>query len=376
MTEKLRNKVGEKEMFIQKAQILVSLGDYLAAKHALKKAHKIKVLSDIDDEKLVKLFRCGLFQKLFFEAFVLGIPHIDILCGIYVNKMQEAALDLETNTDERRIVELREILADGSAELGNFSEAVEHYLATKDPRADRIDPQTFGQSLDTERSTHRSAIGQSLDPERSTHHSASPAETSSSAADILKDFERLRDSLVRIPVPNNFKVNDTTTGIKQDCRGTLRVLSKCARFAETGLKVLTTLPDERDSSSVSIQREDLESIFVVFAAQINFLQSEYAGLVVKSTFNDETSRIFRSFENNASSFSRQFLQNVRIAAELASIHCRTNTASQSWRGRRRGVANQTRGSYSSFSLNRRRYDNNDMRSNTFTRPPTVREEEA
>ncbi|GFO22533.1 hypothetical protein PoB_004903800 [Plakobranchus ocellatus] len=243
-------------------------------------------------------------------------------------------------------------------------------------RTGRIDPQTFGQSLDTDRSTHGSAIGQSLDPKRSTHHSASPAETSSSAADILKDFERLRDSLVRIPVPNNFKVNHTTTGIKQDCRGTLRVLSKWARFAETGLKVLTTLPDERDSSSVSIQREDLESIFVVFAAQINFLQSEYAGLVVKSTLNDETSRIFRSFENNASSFSRQSLQNVRIAAELASIHGRTNTASQSWRGRRRGVANQTRGSYSSFPLNRRRYDNNDMRSNTFTRPPTVREDEA
>ncbi|GFO31450.1 hypothetical protein PoB_005795500 [Plakobranchus ocellatus] len=108
-------------------------------------------------------------------------------------------------------------------------------------RTGRIDPQTFGQSLD---------------PERSTHHSASPAETSSSAADILKDFSRLRDSLVRIPVPNNFKVNHTTTGIKQDCRGILRVLSKCARFAETGLKVLT-LPDERDSSSGSIQREDL-----------------------------------------------------------------------------------------------------------------------
>ncbi|GFN95920.1 hypothetical protein PoB_002242600 [Plakobranchus ocellatus] len=159
-------------------------------------------------------------------------------------------------------------------------------------------------------------------------------------------------------------------------RRLLQVLSKCARFAETGLKVLTTLPDERNSSSVSLQREDFESIFVVFAAQINFLQSEYAGLVVKSTFNDETSRIIRSFENNASSFSQQSLQNVRIAAELASIHGRTNTVSQSWRGRRRGVANQTRGSYSSFPLNRRRYDNNDMRSNTFTLPPTVREDEA
>ncbi|RUS78280.1 hypothetical protein EGW08_013971 [Elysia chlorotica] len=105
MAEKLRNKVGEKEMYIQKMQIFVSLGDYLAAKHCLKKAYKLKVMSDTADKKLVKMFQC-------------------------VNKMQDAAVDLETNTDTLRIAELKEILADGLAELGNFSEAVQYYLAT------------------------------------------------------------------------------------------------------------------------------------------------------------------------------------------------------------------------------------------------------
>ena len=47
-----------------------------------------------------------------------------------VNRMQDATLELETNTDRKRIAELKEILADNLAELGNFSEAVEYYLAT------------------------------------------------------------------------------------------------------------------------------------------------------------------------------------------------------------------------------------------------------
>ena len=44
--------------------------------------------------------------------------------------MQDAAVDLETNADKKRVAELRETLADSLAELGNFSEAVQYYLAT------------------------------------------------------------------------------------------------------------------------------------------------------------------------------------------------------------------------------------------------------
>ncbi|GFS11555.1 tonsoku-like protein [Elysia marginata] len=109
MAEKLRNKVAEKEMYIQKTQIFVSLGDYLAAKHCLKKAYKIKVMSETGDRKLMKLFQC-------------------------VNKMQDAAVDLEMNTNAKRIAELKEVVADNLAELGNFSEAVEYYLATLDSK--------------------------------------------------------------------------------------------------------------------------------------------------------------------------------------------------------------------------------------------------
>lgn len=152
------------------------------------------------------------------------------------------------------------------------------------------------------------------------------------AADAQRDFDRIRDSLQRVPVPAYLKVNDAASGIKQECKGALKVVSKCARYAETGLKLISQIPED------NIQREDIENIFTIFAAQVQFLQSEYASLVVRSTFNEETSRIFRSFETNATSFSASALQNVRLAAELSAAQSRLgNTPQSAYRGRgRRG----------------------------------------
>ena len=181
-----------------------------------------------------------------------------------------------------------------------------------------------------------------------TNNTVGPTEFENSAADIQRDFERLRDSLARIPTPPGLKVSDSSNGIKQECRPALKVLSKCARFAETGLKVLSQIPADRDSESVTVDKNDLESVFVVLAAQINFLQSEYAALVVRSTFNEDTSRMFRSFENNQGSFNEASLQNVRIAAELAAAQARFSPHS-STRGRGRGRGRGSGANFNYFS---------------------------
>ncbi|CAG5130407.1 unnamed protein product, partial [Candidula unifasciata] len=103
MAEKLRNKVWERETYIQKATVLANCADFLTAKHCLKKAHKIKVESDVSEEKLVKMFHC-------------------------VNKMQEASQDLQTKTNEKELAKLYEVMADSAAELGNYTQAIENYL--------------------------------------------------------------------------------------------------------------------------------------------------------------------------------------------------------------------------------------------------------
>ena len=55
------------------------------------------------------------------------------------------------------------------------------------------------------------------------------------------------------------------------------------------------------------------------AAQLNFLQSQYTNLVVKSTFDEETARIFKQFENNSTMFSEGSVRNIRVAAELSTL---------------------------------------------------------
>ena len=139
------------------------------------------------------------------------------------------------------------------------------------------------------------------------------------SVDIQRDFDNLKDSLTKVPLPKSYKVNDSARGIKQEGKNTLSVISKCARYAETGLKVVgATHPLSEDETSITIEKEQFQKLFTVFTAQVNYLQAEFANLVVKNTFDEETSRLFKSFENNSAAFSDESLRNIRLAAELAS----------------------------------------------------------
>ena len=141
--------------------------------------------------------------------------------------------------------------------------------------------------------------------------------------DILKDFDRVKDCLAKVTLPSNLKVQDSTAWIKQDGKAALRIISKSARFAETSLKQLSVISArQQEDKTVVVSNEELAALFTISAAQIRFLQSEFASLVVRNTFDEETSRLFKSFENHASAFNSSSLQNLRIAADLAVARCR------------------------------------------------------
>ena len=142
------------------------------------------------------------------------------------------------------------------------------------------------------------------------------------SSDIQKEFDCIRDSLMRQTLPADLKVHDTSTGIKNECRPALKVIQKTARYAETALKILQTL---RSPTPVTLvyDNEDINKLFIVLAAQINFLQAEFTNILVKSNFSEETSKIFRSLEATNNPFTPQSLSNLRISAELAAVSSRT-----------------------------------------------------
>ena len=100
------------------------------------------------------------------------------------------------------------------------------------------------------------------------------------------------------------------------------------------MKIMLQISDN-DSDVVNINKSDIEKLFIFLNAQCEYLKSEYASPVVKSNFNDTTSRHFRSFKNNSAAFSDDSLRNVRIAAELAAVQ---NRFSPNNRAKERDVA--------------------------------------
>ena len=129
----------------------------------------------------------------------------------------------------------------------------------------------------------------------------------------------------------------------------LTVVSKCGRYIETALKLLSQCQEG--------QPVDLHPIVITLTANLKFLQDEYAALLVKGRFDNSTSQLFRSLQRHNSGFDTQSLQNVRVAAELSSISTRYQNPGSyrggfnrgGYRGRGRDIFHSLRGaSYPRF----------------------------
>lgn len=150
--------------------------------------------------------------------------------------------------------------------------------------------------------------------------------------DIQKEFDGIKDSLSKIVLPPSLKVNDSPVGIKTESKPTLKVISKAARYTETGLKLLSTIAKNDDGTFV-VNDDEMEALYTILSAESQFLQSEYTQLVVKGSFDEDTARLFRNLESNNAVFTDQSLRNVRIAAELAAVSIKPNNHSRRGRGR-------------------------------------------
>ena len=64
-----------------------------------------------------------------------------------------------------------------------------------------------------------------------------PTEDSNQGAvvDSLREFDSIKESLQRIKLPAHLKLTDSQTGITKECKGALKVVSRCGRFADTVL---------------------------------------------------------------------------------------------------------------------------------------------
>lgn len=128
---------------------------------------------------------------------------------------------------------------------------------------------------------------------------------------VQERFNVIKSTVDKVVLPTALKLHDSRSGIKKDDQPTLNVISKCARYIETALKLLSECEEGKPAN--------LDPVVVSLVANIRYLQDEFAALLVKGRFDNSTSQLFRALQRDNSGFDSQSLQNVRIAAELASI---------------------------------------------------------
>ena len=195
--------------------------------------------------------------------------------------------------------------------------------------------------------------------------SVSPGDGEDIATEIEREYSFIKDSLIKVKLPNNLHVFDTKQGIVRDCQNTLSVISKCARYTETTLKQL--------SQCGGIGEENHARLYTILHAQTNFLQGEYAGLLVKSRFDSETSTLFKCLEKNSSALSGQALDNLKIAAEISAVKQRTDASHRPYQGQcyRGGYNSGFRGSRGNFNSGYRGFRGGYFPRRNYSRSPDV-----
>ena len=129
--------------------------------------------------------------------------------------------------------------------------------------------------------------------------------------ELQERLNSIKNTLEKVILPFGFKLHDARTGIKCEDQQTLNVISKCGRYVETALKLIS---NSKDGESF-----DLEPIVTTLHANINYLQDEYVALLPKGKLDDSTVHFFCSLQKANSGFDSHHLHKNRIATELTGI---------------------------------------------------------
>lgn len=131
--------------------------------------------------------------------------------------------------------------------------------------------------------------------------------------DLQGQVKSLKDALNSIVLPPELKLNDTRghSGIKKPDQDAAKIISKCASFTETALKLLGTL------SAGTVSEDQLGSLHILLTGMMEYLQDEYSSLIVQGTFPKETvAKFYKNFTKGTSALLPRHREALTTAVNL------------------------------------------------------------
>ena len=150
----------------------------------------------------------------------------------------------------------------------------------------------------------------------------SPASKDNTADDsefkeIQENFNAIKASLERVILPAKYKLHDSRNGIKREDQPALNIISKCGRYIETALKLVSDFEEGIPN--------DIAQLSIVLVANLKYLQDEYAALLVKGRFDNTTSQLFRSLQKNTSGFDHGGIREGATSGPTSNEPCASPT---------------------------------------------------
>ena len=117
-----------------------------------------------------------------------------------------------------------------------------------------------------------------------------------------------KESVSKIKLLPDLVVGDSRAGVSRADLPKFNLIQKSARFQETILKLLSTC--EASDPSVSY-------VTTVALAHLRYLQEEYTNLLVNSQFDESTSKLFATLQQNPAAFPPNAPENMQRAVSIA-----------------------------------------------------------
>ena len=129
--------------------------------------------------------------------------------------------------------------------------------------------------------------------------------------DHQEHFRAIKDALQRVKLPSDLKVDESRQGMKRSEMSKNFIITKCASYCETALKLLFTLDPGNPLSE-----DNLNDLVTILSANIRYLQEERGMLLVNSTMGPGVGTIFRQFKKNTSFFQSGFISAVDSSSSV------------------------------------------------------------
>ena len=132
--------------------------------------------------------------------------------------------------------------------------------------------------------------------------------------------------------------------VDKNSKETGAVISNCAKYTETGLKVVSSLIEKTKAPELGEMHEELQNLGTVLVYHMKYLYQDYAAPVVGGTSGPKTKRLFKDRGISDSPWNNpKLVGRVEKAAKLASIPRDEREGRKRLRGNLEGLGDQVSG---------------------------------